>query len=301
MHTSCSVPAQSPQQHSLEAKPGQKSRPRPPLFRALGRQEPPDTVEIAGAAYRRVRVFKHDSWAATALYEGAAGLVICKFQRQQAIGLLPMKWFGRRLARHESALYQRLAGLPGIPQLLGEVTVQGQRLRNVVAHTFIVGHPLGKDEKVNDAFFPTLEKLLAELHRRQVAYVDLHKRENIIVGEDGQPYLIDFQIGFALPHWWPGNSWPLRLLLRVLQGSDTYHLRKHYARCRPDQCGYDLSTVAAKRPWWIRLHRLVGVPFRTLRRNLLILLGIRSRSGHAHSEHFTEEALRVEMTTKSAA
>ena len=39
----------------------------------------------------------------------------------------------------------------------------------------------------HDEFLPTLRGLLNKLHRRGIAYVDLHKRENIIVGDDGRP------------------------------------------------------------------------------------------------------------------
>jgi hypothetical protein len=274
---------------------------RPALFRALGIQEPPPQVVIAGIAYQRVRVFKHDSWAATALYEGNGEQIICKFQRQQSICKVPMKWFGRLLASHERSLYHRLAGLTNLPRLLGDVYVEGKRCPHVVAHHFVPGHPLGMEEQVSDAFFPELEAFLIEMHKRATAYVDLHKRENIIVGEDGRPYLIDFQISLALPRWWPANSFLSRWFLRLLQGSDRYHFRKHFARCRPDQCGYSLHDVGRKRPWWIRLHRLAAVPFRTLRRKLLVLLGVRSGVGHAHSEQFTEEGLRVEGETRKTA
>jgi hypothetical protein len=46
------------------------------------------------------------------------------------------------------------------------------------------------------------------------------------------------------------------------------------------------------RPWWIRAHRCVAIPFRTFRRRLLTTLGIRSKSGHAFSEAFPEVAHR---------
>jgi hypothetical protein len=77
-----------------------------------------------------------------------------------------------------------------------------------------------------------------------------------------------------------------------LQRSDIYHLRKLYARSRPDLCGFDSRQVSAQRPWWIRLHRLVAVPFRRLRRQLLVVLRIRSGRGYAASEHFPEDAVR---------
>lgn len=272
----------------------EKARPRPALFRALGKKDPPATVEINGEVYHLETILKHDSWAATALYHGPLGKVICKFQRQQGIGLIPMKWFGRLLASHESYLYHRLPGVSNLPQLLTDVKIDGKPAKHVVAHTYIPGHPLGKTEVVNDEFFPALENLLAEMHKRQVAYVDLHKCENIIVGEDGQPYLIDFQISYAMPQWFPGNCFVSRILLYFLQKSDHYHFRKHFARSRPDQCGYTLHDVGRSRPWWIRLHRMIGVPLRTLRRSLLVGLGIRKKGGYSNTEHFAEEAVQLE-------
>ena len=77
-------------------------RPRPPLLRALGAGEPPRTVEIDGNTYRWVETFKHDSWAATGLYSGANGAIVCKFNRTQPIFGFPMTWLGRRLARREA-------------------------------------------------------------------------------------------------------------------------------------------------------------------------------------------------------
>jgi hypothetical protein len=273
-------------------------RPRPPLLRALGASEPPNHIEIDGSPHRIVRVFKHDSWAATALYSGVSGLVVCKFHRQQAIARLPMAWLGRLLARRERAMLCRLSDLPNVPAISGQVTLTGKPIHHAVAHEYVPGHPLGASEQVDDDFFPRLEALLAEMHRRDLAYVDLHKRENILVGEDGQPYLIDFQIGFALADWWLARSLVGRALLTLLQRSDLYHLQKHIARLRPDQ----FSEAAISRPWWIRMHRLVAQPFRSLRRRFLVAARVRSGRGRVETEHFAEEGLRPSAAQlKSAA
>ncbi|HEY1380963.1 MAG TPA: hypothetical protein VGF55_29455 [Gemmataceae bacterium] len=263
------------------------ARPRPPVLRALGAAEPPDAVEVSGEPYRLVRVFKHDSWAATALYAGAARQVVCKFNRVQPVGPVPMHWLGRVLARREAALLRRLAGLPHVPRWAGDVRVNGRVQQHAVAHDFIPGHPLGDRESVGDHFFPALRAALAALHRRGVAYVDLHKRENILVGDDGQPYLIDFQIGLARPAWWPANHEAVEAVLRLAQANDVYHLAKHVARCRPDQA------ATPELPWSIRLHRLVGRPFRALRRRLLVRAGVRTGRGRVTTEHFPEEAVRA--------
>lgn len=271
-------------------------RPRPPIFRALGNEDPPDEIEIEGQTYSQINVFKHDSWAATALYRSHDRTIVCKFNRRQPIGFLPMDWLGRLLARRERRILNLLAGLPSVPGVLGPVSAAGKVLDNAVAHDYIPGHPLGAEEKVNDEFFPRLQTLLEHMHKRGIAYVDLHKRENIIVGDDGMPYLIDFQISSAWPGPHPvGLDDVISFLLSILTTCDNYHLAKHIRNCRPDQAEEDGWTRQQTRPWWIRLHRLVAVPFRTARRRLLVLLGIRKGRGRAETEHFPEDAVRRSM------
>jgi hypothetical protein len=211
-----------------------------------------------------------------------------------------MGWLGKLLARRETYILRKLADLAGVPRLHSRICVDGERLPYAVGHEFVPGHPLGCGEHVHDRFFPELETMLGELHRRNMAYVDLHKHENILVGDDGRPYLFDFQISLALPQRWPGNSAILRSVLKMLQKSDLYHLKKNFARCRPDLAGNE-TDVAAHRPWWIRLHRLAAVPFRTARRRLLALLGIRGASGKATTEAFPEDAVQRELHHRSQA
>lgn len=268
------------------------TRPRPAVFRALGKDDPPETVQIRNQTYRLVEVLKHDSWAATALYEGGSGKVICKFNRRQSIFLFPMKWLGWILARREERILRRLGDLPNIPQWSGHVYSRGKRLYHAVAHAYVEGRPLSRDEHLDDDFFPALKALLAEMHHRNLAYVDLHKLENVLVGEDGRPYLIDFQISAALPRWWPANAWPMRMILRILQKSDDYHLQKMHARCRPDQAEVSTLQMRETRPWYIRFHRLFARPWRAFRRKLLVILRVRSGQGRAASEQVPEDAFR---------
>ena len=281
--------------------PAATARPRPPVLRALGRGEPPDQVRIAGAFYRLDRVLKHDSWAATAIYEtvdaDAQGQrVICKFNRRQSIFIIPMGWLGRKLARNEESMLRALADSPHVPRWTGKVESEGRILLNAVAHDYVEGRPLQRYDRVGDDFFPKLRGLLDLMHQRGLAYVDLHKRENILVGDDGLPYLIDFQISYALPKRWPGRLFLFlsRRWLGILQRSDDYHFLKHFAKSRPDLCGQEVQQVRADRPWWIRAHRAFARPFRALRRKLLVLAQVRRGAGRATSERFAEEAVRLE-------
>jgi hypothetical protein len=271
------------QQLAVRAAPA-IGRPRPALFRALGHSDPPLRIAIGDVEFRHVRTFKHDSWAATALYEDLhGGLIVCKFNRRQSILGVPMQWLGCWLARREGRLLDLLAGEPNVPDPRGPITVDGRPAWNAAAHAFVPGRPLRAGDRPDAEFVERLSRLLSGLHARGIAYVDLHKRENILVGEDGQPYLIDFQISVRLP-----RVWPLSSMLHLLQQSDRYHLAKHVYRQRPDLCPPELAAWVERRPWWIRLHRQAAVPFRRLRRRLLVLLGIRTGSGMAHTEESPE-------------
>lgn len=136
-------------------------------------------------------------------------------------------------------------------------------------HEYVEGHPLSPHETVNDEFFPKLARLLASVHARDAAYVDLEKRHNILVGDDGSPYLIDFQISFALRTPALRHSRVARFLLRRLQESDEYHLLKHRRRHRPDQLTAEQLAASRQRPVYIDLHRVFFRPWTLLRRQTL--------------------------------
>lgn len=264
------------------------TKPRPSWLKALGDGAPPERLVIAGREHHLVEVFKHDSWAATSLYATADGRRrVVKIHRLAPAFGAPLSWVGRLTARREAEMLGRLADLPGIPALAGPVLIDGVHQDHAVARDFLDGHPLGDREAVDDRFFPALSELLAAMHRRGIAYVDLHKRENVLVDDRGAPCLFDFQISVAWPKWLP--PWPV---FSILRGSDEYHLMKHWSRCRPDQCGVFESQLRAHRPWWIRAHRLVARPFRELRRRLLVRIGVRTGKGRVDSEQFAEHALR---------
>ncbi len=259
---------------------GAATRERPKWLRALGDQDVPQKITVGDAGFDHVRTYKHDSWAATALYECGSRLIVCKFNRQQSIYGLPARWIGLFLANRERSMLIEFADIPNIPNDSGVVKVNGIPIPTATAHEYIPGQPLSWKSEVDDRFWSTLRHTLSLVHDRNIAYVDLHKLENVIVDEQGQPHLIDFQISVKI--W---NVWPLSAILTMLQRSDIYHLDKHQVRMGPD------PDAPINRPWWIRVHRLIAVPFRTARRFLLTVIGVRSKGGHATTEHFVEEGL----------
>jgi len=239
------------------------ARLRHPWLYALPEGKLPATVACAGQQYQLVETFKHDFFAATGLYRGPDGDAVLKNNRRTGFLALPMTWAGRLLAQREMRLYREAQGLPGVPRLIGPYGPTG------FMHAFVPGHPLRRREHVGDSFFDELLALLRALHGRHIAYVDLNKRENILVGDDARPHLIDFQISLFLPPVGWRRLPPLRWLLRRFQQADYYHCLKHKRRSRPDLLTADELGVVSRLSVWIRLHRLIARPLTHLRRRIL--------------------------------
>ncbi len=236
---------------------------------ALGRSEFPHEIRVAGGKYQHIRTFKHDFFAATALYDGPAGRVVLKVGRTAPLFGIPLDWIGGLLCSHEVRLYRLMQSLSGVPRLIGTWGPTG------LVHDYAEGRPLQKDDQPGDEFFPRLASMLDAIHARGAAYVDLEKRENILLGDDGCPHLIDFQISWHIPANRGGEIWPFRVIRDVLQQSDRYHLYKHWRRLRPDQLTAYGDVDSFRVPIWIKWHRLMFRPLTLLRRQILVWLGAR--------------------------
>ena len=245
----------------------------PPSLTALGRRSLPPRIEVQGQAYTLRRVFKNDFFAVTALYEGEGGKVVLKVHRQAGFLFVPLKWLGQLLAARECAAFERLSGIEGIPKLMGRWGPTG------VVREYIEGHSLTKGECVADDFHTRLRWTIEAVHEQGMAYVDLEKCENVLVGDDGRPYLFDFQISWYVPPRWGGELWPARKLREWFQNGDRYHLVKLQRRTRPDQLSSQQLADSYRKPWYVRAHRLVARPFTRCRRWVLDRVDPRRRSG----------------------
>ena len=257
------------------SEPKKKKRPPASLF-CLGYAALPERVEVDGITWQFAKLFKHDFFAATALYQEAPHstalsplpsplsprLAVLKIQRTYPLFGLPMKWLGRKVARHEIRIYRKLQGVRGVPEFLGEIGPTG------FLHAFIPGVDLHSDLPLTPAFFDDLHALFAELHDRHIAYVDTNKRENILYGDDGRPWLIDFQISFECKKG-PRDNFLARGLLKKFITADWYHFYKHKTRLLPAACTPEDFAYANRRGLLHRIHRAIAQPLIRIRRKFL--------------------------------
>jgi len=137
--------------------------------------------------------------------KSAQGMVIVKDARGST-------WFWRPLARYllfrELRALKRIQGLERVPQFLGrldECAFSMSRLEGV---------PLDKEGFLRSprAFADALTAIACAIHQRGVFHLDLRQRQNVLVGPDGLPHVVDFgsavisgKLGLRL--WWRLLAW----------------------------------------------------------------------------------------------
>jgi len=249
-------------------------------FYAFYESDLPNEVLLNQLRYRKVHTFKYDFFAGTGMYElaeenipagsTAAKRVVVKIYRFRRFFGLPMSWMGKMFVGHEARLYRMLEGIEGIPRFEGFINQTG------FAHEYIAGRPLKRLDIMDDRFFDHLKKTLEDLHAKRASYVDLHKLENIILGDDGKPYLVDFQISYA-----PRLAWPIIRtitdgILRKFQREDWYHYIKHKRRLRWDLATPEEIALSKQASFANRVHRVVSKPYFWIRHRVMNLLGLES-------------------------
>ena len=176
---------------------------------------------------------------------------------------MPLLWLGELLCSHEVSILSRLSNLRGIPRFLSRYGRTG------FIYEYIEGRSIEQGQKLPVDFFDVLLELLTEVHQRDIVYLDMNKRSNILLGSDGQPYLIDFQISLHIDERL-SISRHLSLYLRdSLRRADIYHLFKHKHRLCPELLTAQEQLRVPNLSRLIWLHRLAATPLRRLRRALL--------------------------------
>jgi len=135
-----------------------------------------------------ITVLKRDQLGRVERVEGARGPFV---RRVACGGALPGSgWLARVFARREQRALERLAGLEGVPVLIVDARPEPAH----VLRSWIEGRALSRAEELPEDFFEHLDRPVVALHARGVCHNDLHKEQNILVGPDGLPYLVDFQL-----------------------------------------------------------------------------------------------------------
>lgn len=220
-------------------------------------------VALGGARFRYVRCLKRDFFSENHLLDEPRGPDPAGGReagcRRYVLKIARPLGF---LAARERARYRRAAGIDGVPAL---GPVQGERW---LLHEYMEGRTLDYEAPVAPDFYDCLEGIVRALHERGVIYLDLSKRDNVIVRPDGTPALIDFQISLLFGRGRDGDG-PAGRAFRALARADLYQVFKHRRR-HGHARGADDERASRERS---RLHvfhrRFVRDPWRALKRRVI--------------------------------
>jgi len=223
----------------------------------------PDQLQVDGKSYELCERYKEGWLSAVGRYVHGSRELVLKTYRARSLAGLPVRWITSRMARHEIRVLELVRGIPGVPSLVGPYHDVGM-IRELVE-----GHPLERGETIAPDFFDRLEETLDAVHERGVAYVDLSKRDNVLVGTDGRPYLFDFQIAWTdapgrVTRFLPRSV--RRSLLHQFQRGDRHHVLKHRARAGASTLTPSELEALDTPAWPIRLHRFLTRPYHKWRR-----------------------------------
>jgi len=100
--------------------------------------------------------------------------------------------------RREAMMYRRLRGITGIPPHAFPVD------RYAIAVSHIAGRNASqiKPGELTPSFFEKLRGIVDRVHERGIVLCDLRNIKNILLGDDGNPYLIDFSTAFQKGGRW---------------------------------------------------------------------------------------------------
>jgi serine/threonine protein kinase len=96
---------------------------------------------------------------------------------------------GRFLVWREWKAYRKLKSLKGVPTPYRVVEGLGLILEHVPGRDL---KKVKREMQIPQVFFEELRDLVDTFHRHGVAHCDLKKATNILVGNDGRPYIIDW-------------------------------------------------------------------------------------------------------------
>lgn len=117
---------------------------------------------------------------------------------------------GPLLIKKEWKIYLRLSGLKGIPRVFDLID------RFAFSMEYIQGREIQRDDNLANSFFNDLEKIIEDIHSRGVVHLDLRHKGNILINEDGEPFLVDFNSSLYLKE----NGLLKRLLFSILTKID---------------------------------------------------------------------------------
>ena len=135
---------------------------------------------------------------------------------------------GRFLIWRERKAYRRLKGVNGVPALYGVVEGLALVLEEIQGISI---EGLDREKKLPPQFFESLRDLVERVHRRGLCHCDLKRAANVLVGNDEQPYIIDWSAAILKREF---RFFPVSLIYKRFLLDDSHAVIKLQLRHCPE-------------------------------------------------------------------
>jgi serine/threonine protein kinase len=148
-----------------------------------------ESLRLSDLLEKKVAPLRKPSSTRPALYRIEVGNARAVVKDFSVNGRVFRNFIGRFLIWREKKAYRRLKGVKGVPVLYGVVEGLALVLEEIQGRSI---EGLDREKRLPVQFFEALRDLVERVHRRGLCHCDLKRAANVLVGNDGQPYIIDW-------------------------------------------------------------------------------------------------------------
>ena len=186
------------------------------------------TLQHADLLKGKVELLREPSSTRPAVYvieENGVKAVVKDFSDN---GFLYRNLIGRFLVWRERKAYRRLKGVKGTPRLFRVLDGCALILEYIPGKSLENSKVTGK---LPPAFFEDLGALVGAFHQRELCHCDLKRASNILIGDEGKPYVLDWSAAIMKTEFRP---FPLTLIYRRFILDDLNAVTKYQLRHCPE-------------------------------------------------------------------